>query len=154
MKKKNSVSKIIIAAVCVLVVCLVAFLAVELATELSQSKTGKEVTVEQMQAVIDKDFAELPATIAYGTKEIYKNMTVSVNSVEYGIERDVILNCSYSTLNVSYYITLFALRRNTKPPLAPGTLPFRTIKRFSGKTFTIFKFLTVTRSHPVCPGIF
>ena len=101
MKKKNSVSKIIIAAVCVLVVCLVAFLAVELATELSQSKTGKEVTVEQMQAVIDKDFAELPATIAYGTKEIYKNMTVSVNSVEYGIERDVILNCSYSTLNVA-----------------------------------------------------
>ena len=105
MKNKNSVSKIIIAIVCVLVVALVGYLGVELGMELSQSKTGTEVTVEQMQAVIDKDIAALPATIAYGTKEIYQNMEIKVNSIEYGIERDVILNCSYSTLNVAEVFT-------------------------------------------------
>ena len=105
MKKKNSVSKIIIAVICTAVIVGVALLGIEFASELSDSKTTVEVSVEQMQEVIDRDFATLPAAIAYGTKEIYANIDLTVKSIEYGIEKDVILTCTYSTLDVAGVLT-------------------------------------------------
>ncbi len=101
MKKTNSVSKIIIAIICVVAIGAVAFLGIELARELGDSKTTVEVTTDDMQEVVDRDFKTLPATIAYGTKEIFENMKITVNSVDYGIEKDIILNCTYSTLDVA-----------------------------------------------------
>lgn len=105
MKKKNSVSKIIIAVICAALVVGIVLLGVEFVREIGDSKTTVEVSVEQMQEVVDRDFASLPGSIAYGTKEILANVDVTVNSVEYGIEKDVILSCTYSTLDVASVLT-------------------------------------------------
>jgi len=105
MKKKNSVSKIIIAVICAALVVGIVLLGVEFVREIGDSKTTVEVSVEQMQEVVDRDFASLPGSIAYGTKEILANVDVTVNSVEYGIEKDVILSCTYSTLDVALVLT-------------------------------------------------
>ena len=105
MKKKNSVSKIIIAVICAALVVGIVLFGVEFVREIGDSKTTVEVSVEQMQEVVDRDFASLPGSIAYGTKEILANVDVTVNSVEYGIEKDVILSCTYSTLDVASVLT-------------------------------------------------
>lgn len=105
MKKKNSVSKIIIAVFCAVVIVGVALLGIEFSRELNDSKTTVEVTVEEMQDIINRDFATLPGAISFGTKEIYSNIEITVNSLEYGIEKDVILNCTYTTLDVASVFT-------------------------------------------------
>lgn len=105
MKKKNSVSKILIAVFCAALIIGVVLLGIEFARELGDSKTTVEVSREQMQEVIDRDFASLPGSIAYGTKEILSNVQIVVNDLEYGIEKDVILNCTYQTLDVASVLT-------------------------------------------------
>jgi len=105
MRKKSSVSKIIAAILCGVIILGVVYLGVELAVELSDNKATVEVTLEEMQTVIDRDFATLPATIAYGTKELYSNMSVKVKEVDYGIEKDIILLCDYKTLDVASVLT-------------------------------------------------
>ncbi len=109
MKKKNPVSRIITGVFIAAIIALVLYLGIELVIELNNNKITKEITAEEMQQIVDKDIRSLPATTAYGTKEILKNFSIKVNSLDYGIEKDVVLKCSYSTVNVKDVMTKEAL---------------------------------------------
>ena len=97
-KKKLWIS--IIAAVLVLGIGIGVFM--------TNVNAGTEVTnkIDQAQAqkMVDDTFSDLPKATASGAKFILNNSKVTVNSVSYGNEKDIILSCSYSALNVETVI--------------------------------------------------
>jgi len=86
--------------IAVIAVLLVAALGIELAVELSDTKVSQELTVSECQAIVDTTFQKLPVSKTGAAKYILDNTTITVNDVAYGTEKDIILHCSYETLNV------------------------------------------------------
>ena len=71
---------------------------------LSCANTGAEVTNKidraQAQKLVDDTFNKLPKATASGAKYILNNSQITVNSVSYGNEKDIILSCTYTALDV------------------------------------------------------
>ncbi len=69
------------------------------------TRPSTKITLEEAQAVVDKTFANLYTSTADGAKYAIENMKVTVNDIEYGYEKDVILSCSFSALNIGKVVS-------------------------------------------------
>ena len=71
---------------------------------MANANTGAQVTnkidLAQAQKMVDDTFSALPKATASGAKYILNNSKVTVNSISYGDEKDIILSCSYTALDV------------------------------------------------------
>jgi len=81
-------------------VAAVAFFGVELAIEISDNRVSKELDVAECQQIVDEAFQNLPVSNTGATKFILDQTEIIVEQVEYGFEKDIILSCSYETIDV------------------------------------------------------
>lgn len=66
-----------------------------------QNNTVKtEITLEDAQKMVDGEIANLPNNIAPCSKYVAENTTVKVNEIEYGTEKNIILKCTYETVDI------------------------------------------------------
>lgn len=68
------------------------------------NKVSEEITVSEAQSLIDDTFAGLPNNVAKCSLYVQANSTITVNSVEFGTKKDVIMNCTYKTIDVKSVI--------------------------------------------------
>ena len=84
---------------CIILIVAAAFLGIELARELSDSRVSKELTVSECQQIVDKTFENLPVSKTGASKLIIDQTEITVNQVEYGTQKDIILSCDYKTID-------------------------------------------------------
>lgn len=84
---------------CILLVIAVAYLGIELAAELSDNRVSRELSVSQCQQIVDKTFADLPVSNSGASKMIMDKTKITVEQVQYGTGKDIILSCSYETID-------------------------------------------------------
>lgn len=65
------------------------------------NKIGTELSVAEAQAILDETIAGLPGNVSTGAKYVAENTVVTVNDLSYGTEKDIILECSYETVDMS-----------------------------------------------------
>ena len=84
---------------CVLLLVAVAYLGIELAVELNDSQVSNELTIAECQQIVDKTFSSLPVSNSGASKLVLDQTKITVEKVEYGNEKDIILSCSYETID-------------------------------------------------------
>ena len=67
---------------------------------MTTSGKAKEISVEEAQSLVDATFDDLPVNEAKGAIEIRKNTVVKVNSVEARKNKELVIHCTYTTLDV------------------------------------------------------
>ncbi len=80
-------------------VILVAVIGIELWVELSDNRVSNELTVSECQQIVDTTFSKLPVSNTGAAKYILDRTKITVENVEYGYEKDIILSCSYTTID-------------------------------------------------------
>lgn len=84
----------------VLIVVLAVILGVAASVLLSlMPKTAQETTVEQAQAVLDRDLTDVLKADRVGLNTLREKTSVTVQSLEYGDNLDIFLTCTYSTVD-------------------------------------------------------
>ncbi len=98
MKKQNK--KLITILLCV-VIALVAAAAIFIFVQgqLSDKQVKNKISADEAQTIIDTAFNTLPVTVADSAKLIIEQSDITVNAIEYGYEKDIIVSCSYTTIN-------------------------------------------------------
>ena len=86
--------------IAVITVAAVAVLAALFIVQLSDSQISKPLTKEECQQIVDDTFHDLPVSNTGASKYIIDNIKINVDSVELGYQKDMVLHCSYTTLNV------------------------------------------------------
>lgn len=61
---------------------------------------SKKITVAEAQQIVDDTFNGIAKSTAQGAKIIMEGCEITVDSVEYGKNKDIILSCSYRALDV------------------------------------------------------
>jgi len=67
--------------------------------QFSDSQVENKISKAQAQEIIDKTFKSLPVNVADSAKLVMEKTKITVQSIEYGYEKDVILSCTYETIN-------------------------------------------------------
>ena len=94
-KKRNRL--IVLIAVLVIIAAAVV---VTLVQQAIYGKISREISIEEAQQIVDETFEALPGAVSMGAKYLEQNTEVTVESLSYGSEKDVILECSYVTKDV------------------------------------------------------
>ena len=85
-------------------IALVLILAIGIGVFAASRSGSRQVTnkidVAQAQKIVDDTFGNIAKETASGAKYILEASTVTVNSVSYGYDKDVILSCTYTALDV------------------------------------------------------
>ncbi len=79
---------------------LIAVVGGTLLASLSSNRVSQEITVAQAQKIVDATLARIPKSTAQGAQTILENTKITVNKLSYGTEKNLILDCSYSALDV------------------------------------------------------
>lgn len=95
---KNTKRNLIIC--CAVIVILAVFVVGVIIAQNSANKLSREVSVQEAQTIINTTLEKLPVNVATGAKYIQQNSQVTVNSLSYGKQKNVILDCSYVTYDV------------------------------------------------------
>lgn len=82
-------------------VLILAVVAVVAIASVNDNRVSQEITVADAQKIVDDAFDGIAKTTAQGAAIILDKTQITVNSVSYGVERNVILDCSYSALDVN-----------------------------------------------------
>ncbi len=98
MIKKISKKALIWATVIVVLLGLVTGLIVG---SFADMKPSREFTVTQAEEFINTALKNLPKTVSKGAVWVAEKSTVKVNSVKHGEEKNVILDCTYSTVDIA-----------------------------------------------------
>lgn len=85
--------------IAVIAIVIVAAIGIELFVELSDNRVSNELSLEQCQQLVDTTFSELPVSNTGAAKYILDRTTITVESIEYGYEKDIILSCRYKTID-------------------------------------------------------
>lgn len=85
---------------CVILIAVAAYLGIELASELNDNRVSKEMTITECQALVDETFAALPVSKTGASQKILDKTKITVNELSYGTEKDIILTCTYTTVDV------------------------------------------------------
>ena len=64
------------------------------------NRASTEMSIEDAQALVDQALDELPNNVAFSAKYLRENTNVTVNDIRYGNEKDIILSCTYETLDI------------------------------------------------------
>jgi len=83
----------------VIAILLVAAIGIELYIELSDNRVSQELSISECQQIVDTTFSKLPVSNTGAAKYILDNSKITVQSVEYGYEKDIILTCGYETID-------------------------------------------------------
>ena len=81
-------------------VLILAVIAVVVVTSLSGSRVSQQITVAEAQKIVELAFDGIAKNTADGAITILDKTTITVNDISYGLENDVILDCSYTALDV------------------------------------------------------
>ena len=84
---------------CVILLIAAAYFGIELATELNDNRVKNELSVAECQKIIDDTFQNLPVSPSGASKLILDQSKITVESVEYGVEKNIILSCTYQTID-------------------------------------------------------
>ena len=93
-KNKKIISGILVAVI------LLSVVVGTVLSSLSDSRISQDVTVAQAQKIVDTTLGRIAKGTANGAQTILTNTKITVNSLSYGSEKNVILDCSYSALDV------------------------------------------------------
>ena len=85
--------------IAVILVAIVALIGVELARELSDNRVSQQWSAAQCQELVDSTFAALPVSNTGASKYILDRTKITVEDVDYGYEKDIILSCRYETID-------------------------------------------------------
>lgn len=69
-------------------------------SSLAEGRVSQQITVAQAQSIVDTTVGRIAKSTANGAQTILANTKITVNDLSYGIEKNVILNCTYSALDV------------------------------------------------------
>lgn len=83
----------------VIAILLVAAIGIELCIELSDNRVSQELGISECQQIVDTTFSKLPVSNTGAAKYILNNTKITVENVEYGYEKDLILTCRYDTID-------------------------------------------------------
>ncbi len=97
--KKNKHLRNFICALVALVIIVGAVGVIVLVDSLN-NRVSTNITIEDAQKIVDETLDGLPNNVAFSAKYLRENTKVSVTDVEYGVEKDVILKCTYETLDI------------------------------------------------------
>lgn len=99
MKKKSKYHSLKVASAIILIA--IVALAVTFAVQSANNRFKGTMTVEEAQSFVDDRTGETSEQCCrLGAKYVAENSKVTVNSVSYGNERNIILDCSYETLDI------------------------------------------------------
>lgn len=93
-KNKKLLYALLISALVVAVAALV------LIPTLSDSRVSQEISVSEAQKIVDDTFDGIAKNTAQGAITILDKSKITVNSVSYGLEKNIILDCSYTAVDV------------------------------------------------------
>ena len=71
-----------------------------LINSLSGKPATKKISIDEAQVLVDDAFGKIAKSSAMGAKYILSNTKITVEKVEYGNNKDIILTCNYSALDV------------------------------------------------------
>lgn len=87
-------------AVLIAVIVAVLVFATVIYIDMRSNKASVELTKSEAQELVDAEISRLPNNVAYSAKYVAENTSVEVKEVEYGYNKDVILHCTYNTIDV------------------------------------------------------
>lgn len=99
MKKHLSKKHIIIISI-IAAIAVIALVAGFVVSDLSSNQVKNRISKEDAQKIVDEQFPAPASAVATGAKYVAKKSSITVNSIEYGYEKDIILLCTYKTLDV------------------------------------------------------
>ena len=67
----------------------------------ADTKPSRELSVLEAEDIVNTSLQNLPKKISKGAAFVAKNSSVKVNSLEYGNEKNIILNCTYTTVDIA-----------------------------------------------------
>lgn len=83
----------------VIAILLVAAIGIELSVELSDNRVSQELSLAECQQLVDNTFSQLSVSKTGASKYILDRTKITVQDVEYGYEKDIILSCQYETID-------------------------------------------------------
>ena len=92
-KNKKLLGGIIIAVLALAVVATV------LVSSLSGNRISQEISIAEAQKIVDDTFDGIAKNTAQGAITILDKSKITVNDISYGLEKNVILDCSYTALD-------------------------------------------------------
>ncbi len=98
MLKKTSKKPLILTLVFVALVGVIAGLIVG---SFADMKPSREFTPSEAQQLVADTLKTLPKSVSTGAKQIAQNSSVTVNDIKYGNEKNIILDCTYSTIDIA-----------------------------------------------------
>ncbi len=72
--------------------------------EKNNNTVKTEMTLESAQSFVNNELDALPAKQALSAVYLRENTVVTVEDIEYGTEKNIVLSCTYKTLNISKVI--------------------------------------------------
>ena len=85
----------------VIAIIIVAAIGIELYAELSDNRVSKELSITECQQIVDNTFSQLPVSETGASKYILDRTKITVQDIEYGYEKDIILSCQYDTIDAA-----------------------------------------------------
>ncbi len=98
MKKSFNKKKLI--ALCVALALFIALLATILISFIPQ-RVSREISVDEAYNIVFDTFKELPRdTLGVASQKVADSLELTVNSVDFGANKDVIVDCTYSVIDI------------------------------------------------------
>ena len=91
--------------IAIIIIAIIVAIGIELAVELSDNRVSNELNAEQCQKIVDDSFGKLPISNTSAAKYILDRTKITVDQVEYGFEKDIILSCTYQTIDAKSVLT-------------------------------------------------
>lgn len=97
MLKRKKLSIILLCVILAIAIGIGCFFIIR--NQFKSNQVSNKISKAQAQEIVDQTFASLPVNVADSAKLIMKKTNITVQSIEYGYEKDVILSCTYETIN-------------------------------------------------------
>lgn len=98
MLKKTSKKPLILILVFVALIGVIAGLIVG---SFADMKPSRELTAAEAEQIVSDTLKTLPKSVSTGAKQVAQNSSVTVNDIKYGNEKNIILDCTYTTIDIA-----------------------------------------------------
>ena len=89
----------------IIAVLVLAIAAAVIVPSLAGNQATKEVSVSEAQQIVDAAFDKIAKNTADGAITILDKTKITVNDISYGLEKNIILDCSYNAVDVKAALT-------------------------------------------------
>ena len=129
--KNNKNLKTLVVVLAVLLVLGLAVGVMTLAERSAYGRANRDISIADAQAILDEQLSVLPSSVADCAIYIVENSKVTVTDLAYGEAKDVILTCTYETIDVAGIIAAHKndfLSMSTEDPATGKTMNATKIK--------------------------